>query len=92
MIEGIFKSYDPLAYKVNDTSVNNDLVRGFKTNNRKKTQEIIHNGLPNTCDVFITINKHFHACILIVPANNNSIFEDMQPVSDDPFKVPHNLL
>ena len=93
MTEGIFKSYDPLAYKVNDTSaLNKGLVKAFKTNNRKKIQEIVNYGLPNTVDVFITINKHFHACILIVPANNNSIFEHMQLLSDDPFKVPHNLL
>ena len=93
MTEGIFKSYDPLAYKVNDTSaLNKDLVSAFKSNDSEKIQEMINCGVPNTVDVFITINKHFHACILIVPASNNSIFEHIQPVSDDPFTVPHNLL
>ena len=93
MTKGILKSYDPLAYKVNHTAaLNKDLVRAFKTDDREKIREIINNRVPNTVDVFITTNKYFHACILIVPANNNSIFEHIEPVRDDPFTVPHNLL
>ena len=93
MTKGILKSYDPLAYKVSHTAaLNKDLVRAFKTDDREKIREIINNRVPNTVDVFITTNKYFHACILIVPANNNSIFEHIEPVNDDSFTVPHNLL
>ena len=87
MTEIQFKFYDPLVYKVKDTSaLNKDLVRAFKTNDRVKIQETISNGVSNTVDVFITVNEHFDACILIVFVNNNSIFKHVQPVSGDPFK------
>ena len=93
MSEGIFESYDPFAYKVNNVSaLDKGLVKAFKAKDKEKIEEIINDGSRLTVNVFITVNNHQHACILIVPANQNSIFKHIQPVSDDPFKVPDNLL
>ena len=71
MSEGIFESYDPFAYKVNNVfSLDNGLVKAFQANDQEKIEEIINGGSSLTVDVFITINHHQHACILIVPTGN----------------------
>ena len=93
MSEGIFESYDPFAYKVNNVSaLDKDLVKAFKAKDKGKIEEIINNGLRLTADVFIIINNHQHACILIVPASDDLLLEHIQLVSEDPFDVPVNLM
>ena len=93
MSEGIFESYDPFAYKVNNVSgLDKGLVKAFKAKDKEKIEEIINDGSPLTADVFITINHHQHACILIVPTSNDLEFEHIQLVSENPFSVPANLM
>ena len=93
MSEGRVESCDPLEYNANDVcTLNKDLAEAFKANNREQIQNIINVGFPITADVFIAISKHSHPCILIVPAGNHSLLKYVQPVSENPFSVPDNLL
>ena len=93
MTENVFTSFDPLAYKVNNVSaLNREIVKAFKANNVEKIEEILSAGLPITVDVFITIDKHLHACILVVPAGNDSTFAHIQPTSENPMNVPDLVL
>ena len=93
MTENVFTSFDPLAYKVNNVSaLNREIVKAFKANNVEKIEEILSAGLPITVDVFITIDKHLHACILVVPAGNDSTFAHIQPTSENPMDVPDLVL
>ena len=93
MSEGIFESYEPFAYKVNNVSaLDKGLVKAFKAKDKVKIEEMIDNELRLTADVFITINNHQHACILIVPAGDGLALEHIQLVSENPFSVPVNLM
>ena len=93
MTETVFKSFDPLAYKVNNVSaLDREIVKAFKANDEEKIQKIISAGSPITVDVFITIDKHLHACILVVPAGNESPFGHIQPTSQNPMYVPDLVL
>lgn len=92
MTEGVFKSFDPLAYKVNNvSSLDKDIVSAFKLKDNKKIEQIISNGDPTTYDVFICVDKHMHACILLVPADSDPVFDHIQATTDDPFDVPDQL-
>ena len=92
MTEGVFKSFDPIAYKVNNISdLDRNIVSAFKNDDNQKIEELISEGTPTTHDVFICIDNHMHACILIVPADNCSAFDYIEPTSEDPFDVPDQL-
>ena len=89
MSEGIFESYDPFAYRVNNVSA---LDKCLCDKDKEKIEEIINDVSPLTADVFITINHRQYACILIVPASDDLAFEHIQFVSENPFSIPVNLM
>ena len=89
MSEGIFESYDPLAYMVKNVSA---LDKDLCDKDKEKIEEIINHVSPLTADVFITIYHHQHACILIVPASDDLAFEHIQFVCENPFSIPIYLM
>ena len=85
MTESLFKSFDPFAYSVNNVSaLDGEVVVAFQENDTNKIKEIINTGSPITVDVFITIDKHLHACILIALTGNDSKFDDIQEMLENP--------
>ena len=85
MTEGLFKSFDPFAYSVNDVSaLDGEVVVAFQENDTNKIKELINTGSPITVDVFITIDKHLHAYVLIAPTGNDSKFDNIQEMLENP--------
>lgn len=93
MTEGVFQSYDPFAYKVNNVSdLDKNVVSAYKRKDSIKIAELINDGTPVSYDVFICIDNHLHACLLLIPANDDSPFDHIKVTSDDPFNIPDQLM
>ena len=87
------KSYDPVAYYVNNIEDLDVHVREAYLSNDSaaKIEELANQGRSNF-DIFICINENFHAFVLCVPAGNDpkAPFSDM--LSDDPLLIPEQTL
>jgi hypothetical protein len=69
-MEGTFQSVDPLAYTVNSVSdLDQEVVTAFNRNDRAAIKRLC---APDTVhyDLFICINKGWHAFVLCVPVGN----------------------
>ena len=85
MTETVFKASDPITYKANNVcSLDKRIVQA---NDTTKFEEIINPGLQITTDVFISIDGHPNACVLIVPAGNER-FNYIERMSENPINVP----
>ncbi|XP_038067211.1 uncharacterized protein LOC119737162 [Patiria miniata] len=98
MVEGSLRSYDPLAYHVNNLEdIKPEVVRAHRQNNGDEIKRLLAQGDPSDYDVFICVNSGWHAFVLCVPANEvtpkndpMNVFQDMP--TDDPFAIPNQLL
>ncbi|XP_071959120.1 uncharacterized protein [Antedon mediterranea] len=93
MVEGTIRGIDPLAYYVNNVSdLDKEVVKAYK----KKDQDSIKRLLSKAkyvYDVFICVNKHWHAFILCVPVGGDGpkspLMDDLMPDADNkPFDIP----
>ena len=90
MVEGTFRGVDPLAYYVNNVA---DLDKKVVVAHKNKDNEEIDKLLSQTkhdFDVFICINKHYHAFVLcVVTGPAEPIFDDIMPNAEsNPFDIP----
>ena len=91
MTEGVLKSYDALAYYVNNVSdFDPEVVNAHRSNDKQRQSDLLRpvSG-EKGFDVFICVNKHSHAFVLCVPHGEDELFSDM--MSDDVFKIPDVL-
>eukprot|EP00112_Aurelia_sp_Birch-Aquarium-sp1_P002530 Seg128.4 transcript_id=Seg128.4/GoldUCD/mRNA.D3Y31 product="hypothetical protein" protein_id=Seg128.4/GoldUCD/D3Y31 len=92
MTEGALRSFDPLAYWVNDVgNLDREIVEAHKNNDTAKINKIFSEGNPWSFDVFIC-SDGFHAFLFIVPVAIEQPAYGPDLMSDDPFKVPDLLL
>lgn len=91
MAEKVLKSYDPLAYYVNNVSnLDPSVVKAHVEKDDQLKKDLLARGSVDF-DIFICINKHSHAIVLCVNIGNPdevvfSVF------SEDPHDVPeHNF-
>ena len=95
MVEGTFKSVDPLAYYVNNVE---DLDEAIVTAYKKKENDTLakltargRNG--QEYDIFICVSKNWHGFVLCAPACINPPFQDMiTDVIKSPFDIPDLML
>ena len=91
MTEGVFKSFDPLTYWVNDVgNLDKQIVKAYKSNDSKRIDEIISNGNPHSFDVFIC-SDGFHAFLLLIPAIDEPPVFGPNVMGSDAFDVPDLL-
>lgn len=86
------KSYDPVAYYVNNIEdLDEDVREAYLSKDSAKIAELAKQGETNF-DIFICINKNFHAFVLCVPVGNDpdTPFPDM--ISDSPLLIPEQNL
>ena len=91
MAEGTLKSYNPLAYYVNNISdLDPEVVKAHRNKDRQRESELLsHN--KSDFDVFICVNKRAHAFVLCsLSGTEDKVFEDV--MSNDPFQIPEFLL
>lgn len=81
------RSYDPLAYYVNNISdLDPEVVEAHRNDDEQKRKELLSRGKQDY-DVFICVDKHSHAFVLCIPCGPvDPIFGDA--LSKDPFDVP----
>lgn len=96
-MEGTFQSVEPLAYSVNSVSdLDVAVVNAFNKNDRVAIKELCA-GDTIHYDIFICINKGWHAFVLCVPVGNpENIPRWMDPnlsafPTGNPFDVPGSL-
>lgn len=91
MAEGTFRSFDPLAYHVNNVAdLDSQVVKAYRLADHDAIAKLTQNG-DQDFHIFICINKDWHAFLLCMPLKENfpdplGIFSDMP--TDDPFAVP----
>ena len=92
MAEGALKSYNPLAYYVNNISdFDPEVVKAHRNKDKQRQSELLRPVSGDRgFDVFICVNKHGHASVLCAPSAEEELFKDM--ISDDPFMIPDILL
>ncbi|XP_053396140.1 uncharacterized protein LOC128556154 [Mercenaria mercenaria] len=92
-VEGTFKLIDPLAYHVNNVEdLDPEVVKAFKRKDNSTIAELTHNG-DTDFDVFICINKAWHAFILCIPNTINDPHGLLSDVpQDNPFVVSGDIL
>ena len=88
-MEGSLRSYDPLAYYVNNVSdLDHEVVKAHRNSDTQKRKELLSRA-KGDFDVFICVNKHHHAFALCVPCGP---VDPLDPLSDalskDPFDIP----
>ena len=70
MAESIARTFSPFAYTVENVStLNKELVEAYRSQNDYRIKKLLKKGHRSTVDVFITINKYLHACIVIIPVS-----------------------
>ena len=95
MVEGSFRSVDPLAYYVNNVEdFDGDIVGAFLRKDTAEIKRLASRGNKDAYDVFICVSKNWHGFILCVPANAvDPMFEDMiTDVIQSPFDVPDLII
>ena len=87
MSEGTLRSYNPLAYYVNNvTELDPEVVTAHRNSDAQKQKELLSRG-KSDFDVFICVNKHNHAFVLCAPCGPvDPLFGDA--LSSDPFDIP----
>ena len=87
MAESSLKSYDPLAYYVNNIEdLDQDVCRAHLDKDNAKIAQLVNQGKTNF-DVYICVTKHSHAFILCAPIGNpDDPFADM--LKDDVNQIP----
>lgn len=92
-MEGVIKSYDPLAYWVDVVSdMDPKIVLAHKKKDKEKQKELLSTGYKGDFDVFICVNKASHAFVLCAPNNTVEDHPLQGSLSEDPFKIPDLLL
>lgn len=94
MVEGSFRSVDPLAYYVNNVSeLDVEVVKAYKNKDQERIKELVSRGKMDL-DLFICVNKHWHGFVLCVPAGDeeNGIADFESDVVKSPFDVPALLM
>lgn len=91
MAESTLKSYDPMAYYVNNIEdLDQDVCRAHLNNDKDKEKQLINQGRTNF-DVYICVTKSPHAFVLCAPVGNpDDPFADM--LKDDVNQIPHLTL
>ena len=89
MVEGSFRSVDPLAYYVNTLSdFDPNVVTAYKTKDNDKIKELVSKDR-GEIDLFICVNKHWHGFVLCVPTGDpENGLADFSDVINSPFDVP----
>ena len=91
MTEGVFKSFDPLTFWVNDVgNLDREIVNAYKNNDLQKIEEIISQGDPHSYDVFIC-SDGFHAFLLLIGASDGPPAYGPNVMGNDAFDVPDLL-
>lgn len=93
MAEGTLRSYDPMRYFVNNLSeFDEDIVKAHVNKDSEQIRKILRDGAPTDFDVFICVNKNWHAFVLCAAnkVDSNDLLNDM--FSKDPFDIPGLLL
>lgn len=87
MVETSLKSYDPLAYYVNNIEeLDPSICQAYTNNDSAQIAELTSVGV-NNFDIYICINSHAHAFVLCSPVGNpGDPFTDM--LSDDIKLIP----
>ena len=94
MTEGTLKSADPFLYFVNNISdFDIEIVKAFRNNDSDKKKQLL-DVEKNDFDVFICINKGYHAFVLCsaVPSVADKLQNLGPEMSEDPFDIPGVLL
>ena len=91
MAEGTLKSYNPLAYYVNNIAdLDPEVVKAHNNKDSQLQKDLLSRG-KSDFDVFICVNKQGHAFVLCAPSQDeNSPFSDM--MSADVLQIPEILL
>lgn len=94
MVEGSFKTVDPLAYHVNNVEdFDPEIVKACKNKDTLALGQLASKGDRGKYDIFICAHKQWHGFVLCVPANVNAGFEEiLTDVIKTPFDVPGVLL
>ncbi|XP_072043406.1 uncharacterized protein [Amphiura filiformis] len=93
MVEGTIRSFDPLAYYVNNVAdLDKELVTAYKQNDQDRLKRLLSQSKYDY-DVFICVNKHCHAFLLCVPIGGTGpkdpwLDEIMPDADNKPFDVP----
>jgi len=88
MAENTFRSYDPLAYRVNRIEeLDEDVRTAFLRDDKGKIKDLTTEGQTDF-DVFICVNHGHHAFVLCVPVENNVNVYGSDMFSNDPYDVP----
>ena len=88
-MEGSLRSYDPLAYYVNNVSdLDHEVVKAHRNSDTQKQKELLSRA-KGDFDVFICVNKHHHAFALCVPCGPVDPLDPLcDALSKDPFDIP----
>lgn len=90
-MEGVVKSYDPLAYWVDVVSgMDPEIVRAHKEKDSTKQKELLSLNKGDD-DIFICVNKASHAFVLCAPHNTIEGHPLQGSLSEDPFQIPELL-
>ncbi|XP_028409860.1 uncharacterized protein LOC114532530 [Dendronephthya gigantea] len=94
MVEGSFRSVDPLAYYVNSLDdFDREVVVAFKEKKSDVLKRITSQEGKGEYDIFICVSKSWHGFVLCVPAGTDPQFADMiEDVIKSPFDVPDKIL
>ena len=94
MVEGTFRSVDPLAYYVNNLAdFNKEVVSAFKDKNPDALKKITSQEGKGEYDIFICVSKSWHGFVLCVPAGIDPGFSDMiTDVIKSPFDIPDKII
>ncbi|XP_033104744.1 uncharacterized protein LOC117107232 [Anneissia japonica] len=93
MVKGTIRSINPLAYYVNNVSdLDKELVTAYKKQDKDSLQRLLSKS-KYVYDVFLCVNKHWHAFILCVIVGGNEpknpFLDELMPDADSkPFDVP----
>ena len=97
MVEGSFKSFDPLAYYVNRVDdFDKQIVKAHKDKDTATINRLLGEGAFLDLNVFICVNHDYHAFLLLdsQPTDEDReaflYTDDLCP--DDPFKIPDMAL
>ncbi|OWF45862.1 hypothetical protein KP79_PYT07260 [Mizuhopecten yessoensis] len=91
MTAQVLRSYDPMRYYVNNVSeFDPAIVKAYQEKDSAKINVILQDGLKTDYDVYICVNKNWHAFILCAANKVEGPWQDM--LSNDPFDIPALLM
>ncbi len=97
MAEVSIRSFEPLAYHVNNVGdLTTATVIAHRNKDASAIKELLSKGERVDYDVFICVNKNWHAFVMCVPANaptpSNNPLDVFGDIPDDPLAIPSQLL